>query len=451
MNFANVKKIYEDFKTKIGELPLESEWTKKFETIDTRLQTIVAHLQNRDPKDTKRVGELVNAIHKADAEYKNQLAKYVTSKRTFGRQSSLFNGTNANAGIIAAITGFTANEKKAIKKLQDDVQKAIEHVTHEAGEHEFETKTYVENADRYVNLYKGLTAKNYIRYRSKVIAEQKAENEKAAEELAKEKEIKKAHTDAFKFDPDEHPTGTKFGHPYDIAKLQERYDELFARRKGKDDGDEKKKPDPNGPNVEQSKVNQKYLQKYKNSIISGNGRMPRKAPVRKAPARVPIRRRRPAYYDDYEEEIQVPVQAPAPKHWSQSILDGTKTGADIVKNTADIFNTFKGLWGKGVNAGHLDAAIESQADDLLGDGRKRRRRRAGVMAGEMPNPLNEVASSGGKMGNNIMHGPVKVAGRRKGLPAGLSKWMEHLKRFHAAHPNMSYKQAMIAAAKTYRK
>jgi len=31
-----------------------------------------------------------------------------------------------------------------------------------------------------------------------------------------------------------------------------------------------------------------------------------------------------------------------------------------------------------------------------------------------------------------------------------NKWLEHLKKYHASHPNLSYKEAMIEAKKTYK-
>jgi hypothetical protein len=39
----------------------------------------------------------------------------------------------------------------------------------------------------------------------------------------------------------------------------------------------------------------------------------------------------------------------------------------------------------------------------------------------------------------------------KEIPPRLRKWVEHLNSFRKAHPNMSLKQCMIEAKKTYKK
>jgi hypothetical protein len=96
---------------------------------------------------------------------------------------------------------------------------------------------------------------------------------------------------------------------------------------------------------------------------------------------------------------------------------------------------------KRVCAGYLDSSSSSSSDDIMGEGKLRKRRKAGVMAGKR------------KCKAGVMAGVS--AGKKRKCKAGVSAgkktsnpWIEHVKAYAKKH-NVPYRVAMSKARDSY--
>jgi hypothetical protein len=64
---------------------------------------------------------------------------------------------------------------------------------------------------------------------------------------------------------------------------------------------------------------------------------------------------------------------------------------------------------------------------------------------------NEFSQQQGGPGSGRFARRSSSARRRRVLTARRNPWLQHVKKFRASHPKLSYKRVLKAAKKTYRK